>query len=208
MRGGVETIGVTNCATSTLSNLENNRFETAKHYGKSLALINEAGRYGGQLNMLKSMSGRDHIPFEVKHRQQNGSFIYGGLFLLSTNDDIASSDSGIERRRVAIRFSKLVTMDERRDWQKRGGEETVLHSEIPGLIRWVLQMPVSEIYQSFETLPERVIEENLLGMRAGSSVADWMLHDCFLDPEVENQMGLFRPGEENNEHLYLSLIHI
>ena len=201
-RLAVETIGEANTATSTLSNLENNRFETAKHHGKSLALINEAGRFGGQLNMLKAMTGRDHIPLEIKHQQQNGSFVYGGLFLLATNDDIASSDSGIERRRVAVRFSKIVSMDERRDWQKRGGEESILHTEIPGLIRWLLQMPVHDIHQAFEKLPERVVEENLLGMRAGSSVADWMITECFLDPEVENQMGQFKAGEESSDYLY------
>jgi len=63
-------------------------------------------------------------------------------------------------------------------------------------------MPVNEIYQAFENLPERVVEENLLGMRAGSSVADWMLDECFLDPEVENQMGIYKAGEENDVHLY------
>lgn len=201
-RLAVKMIGEANTATSTLSNLENNRFETAKHHGKSLALINEAGRFGGQLNMLKAMSGRDHIPLEIKHQQQNASFIYGGLFLLATNDDIASSDSGLERRRIAVRFSKLVTADERKDWQQRGGEESILHEEIPGLIRWLLQMPVDDIHRAFENLPERVVEENQLGMRAGSSVADWMFDECFLDPEVENQMGQYKAGEESSDHLY------
>ena len=198
----IETIGEANSATSTLTSLEGNRFETAKHFGKSLCLINEAGRFGGQLSMLKAMSGGDYLPLERKHQQQSGSFKYKGLILLATNDDIASSDSGIERRRVAVRFSKHVTKEERREWQDRGGEEALLHAEIPGLIRWALQLPVREIHDAFENLPKRIVEENLLGMRSGSSVADWLISDCFLDPEVHNQMGLHEAGATKSDHLY------
>ena len=191
----VATIGEFNQATSTLKSLENNQFEPARHLGKSLCLINEAGSYGGQLNMLKAMSGRDHIPLEFKNKQQNASFVYGGLFLLATNDDIASSDSGIERRRIVVRFSKRVSVNERLDWQKRGGEEAILHTEIPGLINWALQLPVVDIHKSFEDLPKRVVKENLLGMRAGSSVADWVIEECHFDHRVKNQIGKFKANE-------------
>ena len=201
-RLAIATIGELNTATSTLQALEGNPFETAKHYGKSLCLINEAGRFNGQLNMLKAMSGRDQIPLERKRQQQNGSFNYGGLILLATNDDITSSDSGIERRRVAVRFSKRVSAEQRKDWHTRGGEEAVLHLEIPGLIRWLLEMPVDDIYHAFEILPDRVTEENFLGMRAGSSVADWALDECFFDPEVYNQIGQYKPGAASCDHLY------
>jgi len=198
----VATIGESNTAASTLSNLENNRFEMAKHYGKSLCLINEAGNYHGELNQLKAMTGRDPLSLERKHQQQSGSFKYGGLVLLATNDDISASDSGLERRRATIRFAKRVSAKQRKDWLDSGGEESVLHSEIPGLIRWALDLPVDEIHKSFEHLPEQVIEENMLGMRAGSSVADWAFSECYFDPKVENQMGKFKRGEESSEHLY------
>ena len=63
-------------------------------------------------------------------------------------------------------------------------------------------MPVEEIYHSFENLPKQVTEENMLGMRAGSSVADWALDECFFDPEVNNRMGQYEHGTGNSEHLY------
>ena len=42
----------------------------------------------------------------------------------------------------------------------------------------------------------------MLGMRAGSSVADWALDECFFDPEVNNRMGQYEHGTGNSEHLY------
>ncbi len=140
-------IGIGNAAICSLRDLEENRFETAKLYGKRLCMVNEAGKHGGALNMLKAITGGDHIPLERKHVQQSGSFVFGGLVLMATNEQVTSSDatSGLERRRITVRFPRSATPEERADWRERGGEEGVLHSEIPGLLNWLLAMPVKEI---------------------------------------------------------------
>lgn len=173
-------VGSGNVAISSLRDLEENRFETAKLYGKRLAMINEAGRHGGALNMLKAVTGGDHIPLERKHVQQSGSFVFTGLVLLATNEQIASTDatSGLERRRIMVRFPRTATPAEREEWRRRGGEVGVLHAEIPGLINWLLDMPVSEIRRRIEAPPDRVAADNLLGMAAGNTVADWMMLAC------------------------------
>ncbi|MFB1497558.1 DUF5906 domain-containing protein [Thiocapsa sp. N5-Cardenillas] len=173
-------VGAVNVAISSLRDLEENRFETAKLYGKRLAMINEAGRHGGALNMLKAVTGGDSIPLERKHVQQSGSFVFNGLVLLATNEQIASTDatSGLERRRVMVRFPRTATPAEREDWRSRGGEQGVLHAEMPGLINWLLDMPVAEIRRRIEAPPERVAADNLLGMAAGNTVADWMMLSC------------------------------
>ncbi len=170
-------VGTGNAAISTLRDLEENRFETAKLYGKRLAMVNEAGHHGGSLNMLKAVTGGDHLPLERKHVQQSGTFQFGGLVLMATNEQLASSDatSGLERRRITVRFPRSATPAERADWQARGGEHGVLHREIPGLIRWLLEMPEREILERVNRPPQRVTVDNLLGMAAGNSVADWMM---------------------------------
>ncbi|MCK7579072.1 MAG: DUF5906 domain-containing protein [Chromatiales bacterium] len=84
-------IGISNTAISTLQNLETNRFETAKLHGKRLCMINESGRHGGELNMLKAITGGDHIPIERKNVQQTGSFVFEGLVLMATNEPMVSS---------------------------------------------------------------------------------------------------------------------
>ncbi len=60
---------------------------------KRLCMINEAGRHGGQLNMLKAITGGDYIPLERKHVQQSGSFIFDGLVLMASNENLQSTDS-------------------------------------------------------------------------------------------------------------------
>lgn len=188
----VAVVGARNTAISALRDLEENRFETAKLYGKRLCMINEAGRHGGALNMLKAITGGDHIPLERKHVQQAGSFVFEGLVLMATNEDLQSSDStsGLERRRVTVRFPRSATPEEIADWDAIGGEEAVLHVEIPGLINWLLAMPEPDIRRAFEAPPTRVAVDNLLGMAAGNSVADWLIQCTTPDPDGHAQVGV------------------
>lgn len=191
-RLAVAVVGARNVAVCALRDLEENRFETAKLYGKRLCMINEAGKHGGALNMLKAITGGDHIPLERKHIQQSGSFVFNGLVLMATNEDLQSSDStsGLERRRVTVRFPKSATPDELADWEARGGEDAVLHREIPGLINWLLAMPERDIRRAFEMPPARVAVDNLLGMAAGNSVAEWLIQCTTPDPEGHVQVGV------------------
>ena len=177
-------IGISNTAISTLQNLETNRFETAKLHGKRLCMINESGRHGGELNMLKAITGGDHIPIERKNVQQTGSFVFEGLVLMATNEPMVSSDStsGLERRRITVRFPRSATPEDRAEWRARGGEEGVLHVEIPGLVNWALDLPLEKIRDTIDRPPERVQRENLFGMSAGNSVAEWMMSECIPSP--------------------------
>ena len=188
-------IGDSNLVITSLKDLEENRFESAKLYGKRLCQIHEAGRHGGALNMLKSITGGDHLRLERKHVQQTGSFVFGGLVLLATNEDMQTSDStsGLERRRIQVRFNRTVSPAQKADWEAKGGEAAVLHTEIPGLVNWWLALPESAIRGSLENLPDRVRKDNLLGMAAGNSCADWLLECVVPDPkadtEAANQIG-------------------
>lgn len=194
-------VGIRNTAISTLGNLEENRFEVAKLYGKRLCMINEAGRHGGALNMLKAVTGGDHLPLERKHVQQSGSFVFSGLVLLATNEDMQSSDStsGLERRRLTVRFPRIVTPEDRAAWEARGGEEAVLHAEIPGLVNWLLELTPTQIRERIEKPPARVLADNLLSMAAGNSVADWMLECCAFDPKSATQIGVKREIKTGSE---------
>jgi putative DNA primase/helicase len=187
-------VGLSNTAISALRDLEENRFEGAKLVNKRLCMINEAGKHGGQLNMLKAITGGDHIPLERKHVQQSGSFIFDGLVLMASNENLQSTDStsGLERRRLTVRFSRTATPKERADWEARGGEAQVLHPQIPGLINWLLALPVSEVRRRIEHPPARVVADNLLGMAAGNSVADWMMSNTLFDPQAKTQVGVKR----------------
>lgn len=185
-------IGASNVAISSLRDLENNRFETAKLFGKRLAMVNEAGRHGGAVNVLKAITGGDHISLERKHVQQNGGFVFGGLVMMASNEDLLTTDqtSGLERRRITVAFPVTATPQERADWEDKGGEEAVLHPEIPGLINWCLALSEAEIRQRIENPPQRVHRANLLGLAAGNSVAEWLMERCAPAPGEYAQVGV------------------
>lgn len=210
-------VGQGNTAISALRDLEENRFETAKLYGKRLLMINEAGRHGGSINMLKAITGGDHVPLERKHVQQSGSFVFNGLVLMATNEELQTTDStsGLERRRLTVRFNVTATQEERADWEARGGEAAVLHAEIPGLINWCLQLSEADIRARIESPPERVRQDNILGMAAGNSVADWLIECTLPEPEAWAQIGQkeeYRSGdgkvcfEHNHDWLYANYL--
>ncbi|AFL74313.1 PriCT-2 domain-containing protein [Thiocystis violascens] len=191
-------VGIRNVAVTDLARLENRPFETALLYGKRLCMVNEAGKYGGTVDVLKAITGGDHIPMERKHVQQSGSFVFRGLVLMATNEPIIATDatSGLERRRLTVRFPYSATPHEKAAWMSKGGEEAVLHAEIPGLIRWLLEMPVDDIRARLASPPQRVAAENLLGMAAGNSVAEWMLENCtpVVDDKIGVQIGSKKPA--------------
>jgi putative DNA primase/helicase len=187
----VALIGQHNVATTTLHELETNRFESGIFYGRKLAMVNEAGRHGGSVNMLKALTGQDWIRREQKHKQQIGQYIFHGQTLLATNDEVRTTDStsGLERRRATVVFGRTATPEERADWQARGGEEGVLHVEIPGLVNWLLELSEADILARFESLPSAVVAANVAGMAAGNSVAEWMMDNTYIQPGRLSQIG-------------------
>jgi putative DNA primase/helicase len=96
---------------------------------------------------------------------------------MASNESMKSTDatSGLERRRLTVRFPRSFTPEEKAEWFRQGGEEKVLHTEIPGLFRWLLAMPVEEIHHRINNPPHRVAADNLLGMKANNSVAHWIM---------------------------------
>nr|WP_232371179.1 phage/plasmid primase, P4 family [Desulfogranum marinum] len=158
-------VGEENATTTSLKQLETNRFESANIFGKRLTAIEEAGKYGGSVSVLKAMTGQDPLRLERKNQQQQGSFIYKGQTLLMSNERLASSDytSGIERRRVTVEFKKRVTQEERAAWAKRGGETEILHREAPGIINWALAR-LSQFDLRFHYF-RPVLKRNLLKLR-------------------------------------------
>ncbi|MCF7994719.1 MAG: DUF5906 domain-containing protein [Chromatiaceae bacterium] len=184
-------VGSRNAVSTDLKELEQNRFESASLYGKRAALITDSDRYGGSVNKLKAITGQDPIRLERKHVQQSGSFIFDGLVFLSSNEPLATTDytSGIERRRVTVMFDRRVSDEEKAAWSAQGGEKAVLHAELPGLVNWLLAMPVSAMERIIRNPPEHVTKANLEAMCAGNPAADWLTECCVPKPDHWTQIG-------------------
>ena len=185
-------VGRDNATTTTLKQLETNRFEAANIYGKRLVAIEEADKYGGSINMLKAMTGQDPLRLERKNQQQQGSFIFGGQTLMMSNERLATTDytSGIERRRITVEFKRRITPEERTRWNALGGEEMLLHKEAPGIINWALSLTGEEVSQIFKGIPERVKLANFEAARFNNPVLDWMMQNLISDPESKTKIGI------------------
>lgn len=192
-------VGEENATTTSLKQLETNRFESANIFGKRLTAIEDTDKYGGSVSVLKAMTGQDPLRLERKNQQQQGSFIYEGQTLMMSNERLASTDntSGIERRRVTVEFKKRLTQEERAAWAKRGGETEILHREAPGIINWALLLTPEEVRSVFKEMPERIRLANLEAARFNNPLVDWMLESLLPAPDEATQIG--SKGEYRSE---------
>ena len=210
-------IGKQNTVETKLDQLEQNRFEAAMLYNKRLAVISDSDKYGGSINNLKAITGGDSIRLERKHQQQSGSFVFPGLLIMASNESMQTTDhtSGLDRRRITVILDRRVSAQEKQQWERQGGEKGVLHSELPGLVNWLLELSQEEITSIIETPPERILAADLDAMTATNPIADWLLECTEADPEAWTQIGDGREIRESgyetiykntNEWLYANFL--
>ena len=141
MRLAAALVGICSVHSTQLSQLENNRFETAALFGKRLVLVTDAEKWRGDVSVLKSITGQDPIRYEQKHVQAGESFTFNGMVILAGNQHLESTDysSGIQRRRITVDFSHVVQPGQRRDL------EAEFAPHLAGVMQWVLDMPEHEV---------------------------------------------------------------
>jgi len=134
-------VGAENTAVTTLEQLEKNRFETAGIFAKRLLLITDSEKYGGEVSVLKAITGGDAVRYERKNVQQCKPFMPTCMVIVAANEPVQSGDytSGLERRRLTLPFIYQVKPEERRDL------DTEFKPYLPGLLAWALEMPDQEV---------------------------------------------------------------
>jgi len=184
-------VGNDNATTTTLKQLETNRFEAAGIYGKRLVAIEDADKYGGSVSVLKAMTGQDPLRLERKNQQQQGAFIFNGQTLMMSNERLATTDytSGIERRRITVEFKRRITDEEKKEWRDRGGEEVILYGEAPGIINWALSLSREEVTSIFKGMPERISQANFKAARHNNPILDWMTESLIPDHAAQTKIG-------------------
>jgi hypothetical protein len=161
-------------------------------------MITDSDKYGGSINTLKAMTGQDHLRLERKHQQQSGGFIYAGMVVIASNENLAFTDhtSGLERRRLTVTFDRRATDEEKQYWESQGGEAAVLHSEMPGLVNWLLELSQEDISRIIRTPPKRTKDANLEAMRSGNPIAQWLMENCIPDTGAWTQIGELKEIKE------------
>ena len=110
---------------------------------------------------------------------------------MASNESLQVTDhtSGLDRRRITVIFDRRASNEEKQSWQKQGGEEAVLHTELSGLVNWLLELSQDEISQIVRNPPKRIREADLNAMTATNPIADWLIECCESDPDAWTQIG-------------------
>jgi len=185
-----EILGPSNCTTTDLKNLEQNRFETAALYGKRLAAITDAGRYQSSVDTLKAVVGQDELRREEKHRQQGGTFRYEGMVLIASNEQLAATDytSGLERRLLVVKFTRRFTPEEKAGFIKHQGEAD-LQAEIPAIIQWALGLSHEDVTRQFMRPPKAVADWSMESLTEQNPVVEWIRENLEPDPNAWTMIG-------------------
>ena len=194
-------IGEKNHAATDLKNLEVNNFEAAALYGKRLVLISDSSRYGGEVSVLKALTGGDPVRLEKKNVQQSGSFVYDGVVVIASNEAIQTADytSGLIRRRMPVNFNRKVTDADKIKWAEVGGVEVAMHKELTGLLNWVMAMSAEEVKsviggingQMTQTQREHLVETN--------KIAAWLDDNIVINSASVTYVGNSIKGKEYGE---------
>ena len=177
----VALVGTSNTAAGKLHRIEDptQRFETLKLKDRRLALFSECQGYSGPLEMLKSLTGGDPIPAEIKGGRHLDFIFRGGVMLVGNSPVRPSDQTGavINRRRSLFVNKVVAACDERQllDADGNGGWAGELAGELPGLVNWVLAMPAAEARAALARDNKSLVraEAELEALLATDLLADW-----------------------------------
>jgi putative DNA primase/helicase len=192
-------LGARNVFTTELKHLEQNRFEAAGIYGKRLVVITDSERYGGNVTVLKALTGQDPLRYEQKYMKQSNGFTPNCMVIVAANEQIQSADytSGLTRRRLTVPFSNAIAPEEQRDLISFVGDQPrgEFAPYLPGLLLWVLQMSaerVTELVRTTERSVPSLAKVWLDSLCDINPLADW-LDSCVIHnptPGVRTQIGI------------------
>lgn len=171
-----------------LKRLEENRFEPARLRDKLLIQINDSDKYGGDVSMLKRLTGGDAIPFEEKGKQSPGDFRAAGVVVVTCNEPIRSSDytSGLARRRITIQFGQQIDMADARDL------EAEFAPYLPGVYNWANALQADRVARDLRNASTNVAAIAALREEVEhetNPIAAWTLEKLYYLPSARAKVG-------------------
>jgi putative DNA primase/helicase len=109
-------VGKENTHSTTLADLNENRFEAANLKDRRLVLLTDEDKRVGGLSVFKSATGQDPIRYERKGKDAN-NFIFKGMFVIAANSPtfVGDSNFAIKRRKVDFPCLARIAESDRRD---------------------------------------------------------------------------------------------
>jgi putative DNA primase/helicase len=182
-------VGAENTISSQLQHLENNQFETARLYGKSLVLFPDSERWQGEVSVFKKLTGQDPIRYERKNVQQCDDFVYKGMVMLSANEAPETRDltSGPERRKLTIELDIKVPEYADRELAKE------FKPFLPGLLKRVLDISPQEVTRLIKYTEREVpalAATKWKQLCETNPIAGWLDEKVIIKPDAKAYIGL------------------
>jgi len=199
-------IGINNNFNTELKHLESNRFETSGIFGKKLVSITDSERYGGNVTVLKALTGEDTVRNERKFIQNDSSgFIYEGMVLMAANEQVQSAEytSGLQRRRITVPFTNKIAREHQKSLIsfKRGKPDGMFVPELPGLFNVVIAIADETVTEYLKDTDHKVPSlnesktESLLGT---NPLAGWLDRCLSLDPTAKTYVGIAKKDKSKD----------
>ena len=204
-------VGFDNAAVSTMERLEKNRFETSKLVGKKLLLFNDVERYGGNVSMLKALTGGDLINSEHKYKQSEATFKFDGLIIITANEPIQTTDpsSGLFRRRLTIPFDRPFTGNAQQQKVLINCDRHLTTGEfskfMPGLVNWILQMSEEDMRSYLLQTKEKVAYFQKFTTQQNTRanpIMDWLHNNIVFDNNCMSYIGDCKPAAKDSRTYY------
>jgi putative DNA primase/helicase len=107
-------VGKENTHSTTIKDLNENRFEAANLKGKRLIRMNDEDKRVGGLSVFKSATGGDPIRYERKGKDAN-NFVFKGIMVVAANNPTFVGDSNYAIKRRKVDFPCLFRPSKRRN---------------------------------------------------------------------------------------------
>ena len=203
IRLACELVGPNNLTSTTMDQLQNNKFETANIHGKKLVLITDADKYGGDVQVFKALTGQDMLRKEKKNQQQAPNFTYDGMVIVAANQPVQFRDTSmaIPRRRIAVQIDHHLQEEDRdQDLSAK------MYQELPGLIHDLVSMPVDYVENILHDVGKQRVSAGFRSLCDTNPMAEWLDERIISAPDVWTKVGeIKRKGQEivgSDEYLY------
>lgn len=191
-------IGIRNTHSTRLQRLEKSPFEPASLKNKRLCVITDSDRFVGEVSVLKALTGSDLIPYEVKGKQSESGFIFQGMVLICGNESISTSDytSGLQRRRISIRFDKQIKRDQQVsliDFRSDGSVSGEFVPHLSGFVNWVLgigEARAKELLKDHCKFSQELDNQNKAMIVETNPLAAWVDEQLILEPRHKTYVGI------------------
>ena len=168
--------------TTTLRDLQNDKFEGANLIGKRLICVNDTETFKGDLCVLKAITGGDSITGRTKHAsgsfevRAHGRLVVTGNVMLQTRDASGALDRRMRVLPMEVRPSKMKTYL----IKKNGKWEGPLAKEVPGIIRWARMERTTAVETLRGPLPPQMERIRVEAHHNMNPLLKWVTEACEL----------------------------